>query len=66
MRDKRFTREEIVRLALSAVHKINRDGIRGATLCSVDEIVAMALMLAKPELQSIVIQSDPDAPRKED
>ena len=33
-------------LARGAVRKVDRDGVRGATMCSVEEIVAMAGVLA--------------------
>lgn len=33
-------------LARGAVRKVDREGVRGATMCSVEEIVAMAGVLA--------------------
>jgi hypothetical protein len=38
----RFTPDQMTELAASAVAKIDENGTRGATLCSVDEIVALA------------------------
>ena len=42
----RFTLEELQRLAGSAVAKIDLMGTRGATLCTLDEIEAMAVVVA--------------------
>lgn len=41
-----FTQEQVVALAANAVTKVDLLGERGATLCSQDEIVAMAILLA--------------------
>lgn len=43
---KRFTQEEILRLAGSAVNKVDLMGPRGTTLCTMDEIEAMAALIA--------------------
>jgi len=40
-----FTPEEMQRLAAKAVHKIDLLGPRGTTLCTMDEIEAMAALL---------------------
>ncbi len=39
---RRFAPEEMLRLAASGVHKVDLLGPRGTTLCSMDEIEAMA------------------------
>lgn len=41
----RWTRDEMERLAARAVHKVDLLGPRGSTLCSMDEIAAMAGLL---------------------
>lgn len=41
-----WTGPEMVTLAASAVGRIDRDGLRGVTLCSLEEIAAMAGLLA--------------------
>ena len=41
----RFTEAEMLRLAAKAVHKIDLLGPRGTTLCTMDEIEAMAGVL---------------------
>jgi hypothetical protein len=38
----RFDRDQMLRLAASAVHKVDLLGPRGTTLCSMDEIDALA------------------------
>ncbi|WP_299370480.1 hypothetical protein [uncultured Tateyamaria sp.] len=52
----RFTSAEMLRLARSAVHKIDLLGPRGTTLCSMDEIDAMACLL----VQSGALTPPPD------
>jgi len=42
----RWTREEMLRLAASGVAKVDLLGSRGSTLCSMDEIAAMAAVCA--------------------
>ncbi|WP_157057557.1 hypothetical protein [Loktanella sp. 3ANDIMAR09] len=42
----RFTQDEMLRLAASAVAKVDLMGARGTTLCTMDEIEAMATLLA--------------------
>lgn len=42
---RRFTRSEMLRLAARAVHKIDLLGPRGTTLCTMEEIEAMAALL---------------------
>lgn len=46
----RFTHAEVINLAASAVTKVDLLGARGATLCSQDEIVAMAGLIASSGL----------------
>ncbi|MDK3072732.1 hypothetical protein QO034_06390 [Sedimentitalea sp. JM2-8] len=46
MQDERWTREDLLRLAASGVAKVDLLGPRGTTLCSMDEIAAMAGLLA--------------------
>jgi len=43
---RRFTQDEMLRLAASGVHKIDLLGPRGTTLCSMNEIEAMAVVVA--------------------
>ena len=47
MRDqvKRFSEAEMIRLAASGVAKVDLLGRRGTTLCTIDEIEAMAAMI---------------------
>lgn len=47
---RRFTPEEITRLAGSGVAKVDLLGPRGTTPCTVDEIEAMAVLIAMHEL----------------
>ncbi len=42
---RRFTQEEMLRLAGSAVAKVDLLGPRGTTLCTMDEIEAMAAVI---------------------
>lgn len=42
----RFSPQRLVQLAARAVHKVDLLGPRGTTLCSMDEIEAMACLLA--------------------
>lgn len=42
----RFTEHEMYTLAASAVAKVDLHGERGSTLCSMDEVIAMAMVLA--------------------
>jgi hypothetical protein len=49
----RWTQEQMIELAARGLGKVNALGPRGATLCSIDEIVAMAAMLALLELEPI-------------
>jgi len=42
----RWTCDEMIRLAASGVVKVDRLGPRGATLCSMDEVTAMAAVCA--------------------
>jgi hypothetical protein len=42
----RWSREEMIRLAASGVAKVDLLGPRGTTLCSMDEIAAMAAVCA--------------------
>lgn len=42
----RFTIPEMMLLAARGLGRIDRDGLRGATLVSVDEIAAMAMLLS--------------------
>ncbi|APE43630.1 hypothetical protein BOO69_09545 [Sulfitobacter alexandrii] len=44
--DARFKPEELLRLAGSGVAKVDLMGPRGTTLCTMDEIEAMALLIA--------------------
>ncbi len=41
-----WSTEEMMRLAASGVAKVDRLGPRGTTLCSMDEIAAMAAVVA--------------------
>lgn len=41
----RWTEDELIALAISAAHKVDLMGERGATLCSQDEIIAMAAVV---------------------
>ena len=50
MTDRRFTRQEVLDLARSAVTKVDTNGVRGATLVTVDETIAMALLLSTPQI----------------
>lgn len=50
MTDRRFTRQEVLDLARSAVTKVDTYGVRGATLVTVDETIAMALLLSTPQI----------------
>ncbi|MEM7751775.1 MAG: hypothetical protein AAF230_00080 [Pseudomonadota bacterium] len=50
MSETRFSISEIVALARSAVTKVDVYGVRGATLVTVDETIAMALVLSTPEI----------------
>ena len=50
MADERFTRDELIALARSAVTKVDVYGKRGATLVTLDETIAMAALLSTPEL----------------
>lgn len=43
---RRFSHDEMLRLAASGVHKVDLLGPRGTTLCSMDEIDAMAGIVA--------------------
>lgn len=43
---RRFSHDEMLRLAASGVHKVDLQGPRGTTLCTMDEIEAMAAVLA--------------------
>lgn len=43
---KRLTIPELTERAARGVGKVDRDGLRGATLVSADEVEAMALLLA--------------------
>ena len=45
---KRFSEAEMVRLAASGVAKVDLLGPRGTTLCTMDEIEAMAAMIVPP------------------
>jgi len=42
----RFSHDEMLKLARSAVNKIDRLGPRGTTLCTMEEIEAMAALIA--------------------
>lgn len=42
----RWSQEDMIRLAASGVAKVDLLGERGTTLCSMDEIAAMAAVLA--------------------
>jgi hypothetical protein len=42
----RWTQDEMIRLAASGVAKVDLLGCRGTTLCSMDEIAAMAAVCA--------------------
>ncbi|PKP66455.1 MAG: hypothetical protein CVT86_02945 [Alphaproteobacteria bacterium HGW-Alphaproteobacteria-8] len=42
----RWSQEEMIRLAASGVAKVDRLGPRGSTLCSMEEIIAMAAVCA--------------------
>ena len=48
----RFTDAQIESLMARAVAKIDRQGVHGATLCSTDEIIAMAAFIVR--LQPLV------------
>lgn len=50
MNDRRFSRNEIIALARSAVTKVDTFGVRGATLVTVEETIAMAALLSTPEI----------------
>jgi len=49
----RWTQERMIELAARGLGKVNSLGQRGATLCSMEEIIAMAAMLALLELEPI-------------
>lgn len=42
----RFTHDEIIAMAANAVTKVDLLGERGATLCTQNEIIAMAILVA--------------------
>lgn len=46
MSDERISLEKLVRLAASGVAKVDLLGPRGTTLCTMDEIEAMAMVIA--------------------
>lgn len=46
MDTERWSKEELMRLAASGVAKVDLLGPRGTTLCSMDEIAAMAALVA--------------------
>lgn len=46
MTDRRFNQDELKQLAANGVTKIDLLGVRGATLVTTDEVVAMAAVLA--------------------
>lgn len=46
MSEERFTNDEMINLARKGVNKVDLLGIRGATLVSCDEVIAMAMLLA--------------------
>tara|TARA_R110002110_G_scaffold89949_5_gene234163 strand:+ start:532 stop:738 length:207 start_codon:yes stop_codon:yes gene_type:complete len=48
----RFSEAQIGQLTARAVAKIDRQGVHGATLCSIDEIIAMATFIVR--LQPLV------------
>ncbi|MCU9850374.1 hypothetical protein OEZ60_20525 [Defluviimonas sp. WL0024] len=49
----RWTEDEMLELAARGVGKVDRDGLRGATLVSMEEIAAMAGALAALGLPAI-------------
>ena len=61
MTDRRFTRQEVLDLARSAVTKVDTYGVRGATLVTVDETIAMALLLSTPQILSTDVKTAEEA-----
>ena len=57
----RFTPEELIRLAGSAVAKIDLLGERGTTLCTCNEIEAMAVLV----VMSGVLPGHPSDPHRQ-
>lgn len=49
----RWTQERMIELAARGVGKVDQMGLRGTTLCSMEEIAAMAALLALLELEPI-------------
>lgn len=49
----RFTVPQMLELAARGLGRVDRDGIRGATLVSAEEITAMAMLLAIMGLEPI-------------
>mgnify|MGYP000244688742 CR=1 FL=1 len=63
----RLSDEQIAELAMKAVAKISLHGARGATLCSLDETIAMAALIVRLEpvinaapMQTITVQPEGD------
>ncbi|WP_436399319.1 hypothetical protein [Roseobacter sp. S98] len=57
----RMTREEMLRLAGSGVNKVDLLGPRGTTLCTMNEIEAMAMVI----VLSGVLPGRPDDPDRQ-
>ncbi len=55
---RRFTQDEMLRLAGSAVAKVDLMGPRGTTLCTMDEVEAMAAVI----VLAGVLPGQPDTP----
>lgn len=55
---RRFVTSELIDLAMGAADRINREGTRGATNVSVDQIIAMACLLVILDTKSTPIEED--------
>lgn len=55
----RFSNEQIVHLTRRAIHRIDTQGVRGATLLSTDEIIAMAAFITglTPMLEKAITEA---------
>lgn len=61
MQSDRLSVERMMRLAASGVAKVDRLGRRGITLCSMDEIEAMAMLI----VASDALPGHPGAPARQ-
>jgi hypothetical protein len=56
----RRTEEELLRAAAGALGRIDAAGLRGVTCCSVEEIEAMAVLLARAGLPALPPGLEPE------